>query len=326
MLHALVRAMKAVPTSCKGFVDKTRRGLIWHNIFARSVSNHTSVVKTSMASIHAAFALPLGFQRTRIVRTSNKGCLKRRATNLRACANENQRMVPILAVSMTEKGTILFPGGRTVIEVPLEDARRTSEAPNSEFGYISVDAWGSPLPIGTLAFVEEFSSKVSSNSALLSCTGIQRFYTASLAKESITADISPFGDVQLDDYIHEDQRLMSAAEELVRLTKKTGGYNDSMMRLAKRLYWFQGITNENNEQDALPELWYRASTREKMREILSFDLLEESASFTFMERRSLIESVDFSERLDLTINKLEPYIKEMSAKAAIASAFGDQLP
>lgn len=251
-----------------------------------------------------------------------------------ACASDAERRIAIVAVPMTAGGDVLFPGGSQMLSIRLEDAIRASKAANSEFGYVPINAWNDPSPVGTLAVVDEFEPKAADDSALMLCSGLQRFRLLEIDPDRTRGVIECFNDDPIEEErlpeVHQlEDELVKAMTEIVRLSIKISGEQDQQRQKAlaetlKRVEAFCG-RSEKHITNADIHHWFVQLTPDKRREILSFIVLD-LLSLSFMSRRSLMLGTDTEMRLKDALDALEPFLKELAAKGAIISALGKQKP
>lgn len=261
-----------------------------------------------------------------------------------------EREIPIVSVSMTAGGEVLFPGTRLDVEVPLEAAMRASDAINSEFGYLPIDAWNVPSSVGTICVVDEFFSTTDENNnsgemVSLRAHGLERFRLVSLDDDRKTARIVPFSDTptreeDMDAVADLEGKLVESMQEIVRLTMKIGGENDmdethqrALNETLRRVEAFClrdcSASSTSTELESEPEnvdigileRWGSELNADQRREILSFAVLD-LLNLSFMSRRSLMMAVDTRQRLEDAIEAVNPYLKQLAAKGAILSALG----
>lgn len=241
-----------------------------------------------------------------------------------------ERQIAIVSVSMTAGGEVLFPGTRLDVEVSFEAAMRASDATNSEFGYLPIDAWNVPSSVGTLCVVDEFYSTSNygdDDMVTFRANGLERFRLVHLDDDRKTATIIPFSDAptapeDMDTVVDLEKDLMESMQEIVRLTQKIGGSGDmdethqralnETLRRVKAVCAQNTSTSssdleiepENGDADVdMVERWGGELSSDKRREILSFVVLD-LLNLSFMSRRSLMMGVDTRQRLEDALEAL----------------------
>lgn len=240
------------------------------------------------------------------------------------------RRIDIVTVPMTAGGDVLFPGGSQVLTISTADALRASEANNSQFGYLTVDAWGEPSTVGTIAVVDEFEAHGSDDTALVLCTGLERFRVVSLDDDSTFGTVKcfcddPTSEELLSEVVEQEDRLVKAMTEIVRLSIKISDESDERRQKAlaetlKRVDAFCGPNGGKTPENLLHH-WILELDPHRRREILTFIVMD-LLSLSFMSRRSLMLETDTAARLETALKALDPFLKELAAKGAILSALG----
>lgn len=240
------------------------------------------------------------------------------------------RRIDIVSVPMTAGGDVLFPGGSQVLTISTADALRASEANNSQFGYLPVDAWGEPSTVGTIAVVDEFEAHGTNGTALVLCTGLERFRVVSLDDDSTFGTVKCFCDdptpeEYLPEVMQQEEKLVKAMTEIVRLSIKISNESDERRQKAlaetlKRVDAFCA-PDEGNASENLLHHWILELDPNRRREILTFIVMD-LLSLSFMSRRSLMLETDTQARLETALHALVPFLKELAAKGAIVSALG----
>lgn len=266
--------------------------------------------------------------------------------------NENEddsvgivRDLPLIALSMTAGNDVLFPGCHQVVNLDEDTAKyvtslvTAAETETQEFVYIPLNAWGDAGTVGTVAVVEdiapsldatdEFATKgnVGEGGRMIICSGVARVHVHSISDDMRTARVEMFNDdVPTDEKLTEienlEQQLVSAMKDIVTLTIKISDDDQHTREKAledtlKRVESF--YTQNGNVQDT--DFWMMQLSPTLRRELLSFIVID-MLSVSFMDRRSILEGTDTANRLEIALQGLEPFVKELAAKGAILGALG----
>lgn len=243
------------------------------------------------------------------------------------------RDLHLVALSMTAGNDVLFPGCIQSLTIDNTTAKRVineiAELEPPEFAYITLNAWGDPASVGTVAVIEDLSYEPTKNSTLV-CNGTARFRVLSVSNDMTRARVEIFNDEiptddRLDDIVDLERKLVTALRDIVTLTIKISDDDDHTRQraLADMLKRVESFCEKNN--DETPSHWIMELGPDVRRELLSF-LVVDMLSVSFMDRRGILESTDTAERLDAALKGLEPFVRELAAKGAIVGALGRDAP
>ncbi|KAI0565817.1 ATP-dependent protease La (LON) [Gracilaria domingensis] len=261
--------------------------------------------------------------------------------NVRACTSSTQaseedvRKLCVLALPMTSGADVIFPGGSQLLSVSHEAAdrllRTVCESDPPEFVFVCVNAWGDPGEVGTLCIIDDVHIDPSQEKATILCTGISRLHILKLDEHMQTAHVEVFNDDEptpdsLESISEKEQHLVSTMTQIVQLSIKISEGKDEHKRALndtlRRVRAFCGQMDEEEGQKLL-QPWILKLSPHLRRELFSF-IATDLLSISFMDRKRMLTSTDTGERLELALQGLEPYVKELAAKGAIASALGQQ--
>lgn len=290
-----------------------------------------SICKSALLK-YKVFPPRLATNRSVPFRSTDPTCASAADTGLPDEIESPIRDLNLIALSMTAGNDVLFPGCCQSLTIDEVTAKRViaeiAELEPPEFGYITLNAWGDPAPVGTVAVIEDLKYKPTENSALI-CNGIARFRVLSISNNMTRARVEIFNDEipvdnQLDHIIQLEQQLVTALRDIVKLTIKISDDGDTHQHaLEDILKRVESFCEENN--DEVPAHWIMKLGPDLRRELLSF-LVVDMLSVSFMDRRGILESTDTAERLDAALKGLEPFVRELAAKGAIVGALGKDTP
>lgn len=255
------------------------------------------------------------------------------------------RELPLLALSMTAGNDVLFPGCHQVVNLDEDTAKYVTSlvtaggTETQEFVYIPLNAWGDAGTVGTVAVVEDIApsldatdesdmkGEVGEGGKTIFCSGVARVHVHSISDDMRTARVEMFNDdVPTDEKLTEienlEHQLVSAMKDIVTLTIKISDDDQHTREKAledtlKRVESF--YTQNGNVQDT--DFWMMQLSPILRRELLSFIVID-MLSVSFMDRRSILEGTDTANRLEIALQGLEPFVKELAAKGAILGALG----
>lgn len=136
--------------------------------------------------------------------------------------------------------------------------------------------------------------------------------------------------------------LVQTMKDIVRLSIKTLNpenpeRQDALQETMKRVeaFWskVEDVDSEESAADTMNDAaglmtegrllhhWVGAADKHRRRELLSFVLLD-LLNLPFMHRRELLTTTNTRKRMQQALDALDPYVKELAAKSAIASSFG----
>lgn len=244
-------------------------------------------------------------------------------------SNSIIRDLHLVALPMTAGNDVLFPGCNQPLTVDCVTSQRVmNEIVNldpPEFAYITLNAWGDPSTVGTIALIEDMKYSPSEDSTLI-CSGISRFRVLHLTNEMTRARVQIFNDdipagSRVDSIIDLEQRLVAAMKDIVTLTIKISDDDDQTRQhaLEETLKRVEAFCGEDNGESSTH--WIMQLGPNLRRELLSF-LIIDMLSVSFMDRRSILESTDTAKRLELALEGLDPFVRELAAKGAIVRALG----
>lgn len=240
---------------------------------------------------------------------------------------------------MTSGGDVLFPGATQQVTLSGDAAMKlledVCESDPPEFGHLSINAWGDPASIGTLAVVENVT--LAGGDANLLCTGLKRFNVLHLAEDHASARVEMFHDVMPDceeaNRIEMlEKQLVDAMTEIVRLSIKLSDNADEtkqqlLQQTLKKVEAFYSPENTDasqSEDSTILKHWLLKLEPHRRREVLSFIVID-LLSISFMDRKKIMSSTDTAYRLREALTCLEPFVKDLAAKGAIVSALGRNL-
>lgn len=244
---------------------------------------------------------------------------------------------------------MLFPGGSQLVQVRNNEAgvQSLQEAfllHPPVFAFATIDAWGSPSDVGTLAVIDEMRVGATEGDATVLCSGLGRWRRGQSGRvEELWDDAAREGD---EEKLKElDDRLVTSLMELVRLSIQVAGLDvgkemalEETMKRMQALVGSSGLDNdESGDEDAgdfesegggdgtsakVLQHWVdMRNDKSRRRELLSFITMD-MMNLSFMDRMALLRGTDTMDRLRAAEEVLEPFVKELAAKAAIQTALG----
>lgn len=242
---------------------------------------------------------------------------------------ETEQPLPILALPMTAGNDILFPGCGRVLTLNEASAQRVlseiTENDPPEFGYITLNAWGDPAPVGTVAIIDDFQY-VRDNKSILSCSGVARFRINSINREFTEAKLQVFHDDipsedGLDSLVALEKQVISTMKDIISLTiKVTDDKNHTRQRsYEETMKRIESLVADGDVESV--QHWMLNMNPNFRREILSFIIID-LLDISYMDRCGILESTDTADRLDAALKGLQPFIRELAAKGAIIGALG----
>lgn len=238
---------------------------------------------------------------------------------------------------MTSGADILFPGGSQLLDVGSDEALRllrdVAELQPPEFAYISINAWGDPGNVGTLAVIDDVQLIGFEEKATLLCTGISRFRVLHLAEDMKRARVEIFHDdhprpEEKVDLNQLEEKVVATMTDIVQLSIKISAERDESRHTAltetlKRVEAFCGKCDEQESRKLLQH-WIVELSPHLRTELLSFIVID-LLSISFMDRKNLMLSTNTGNRLAEALRCLHPFVKELAAKGAIISALGKDI-
>lgn len=237
--------------------------------------------------------------------------------------------LPVLALPMTAGNDVLFPGCNQTLKIDHATAQRVLndvlESETSEFAYVTLNAWNEPGTVGTIATVDDFQY-VPNGQSILRCSGVARFRLLEINETKSTARFKIFNDErpseeQLQKSEQLEERLVSAIQDMVTLTLKiSDDVNQTRQKaLEETLGRVKALSAGGTDSDV--HHWILDLSPDLRRELLSFIFIDK-LDVSFMDRRAILESTDTADRLDASLQGLEPLLNELAAKGAIIGALG----
>jgi hypothetical protein len=275
----------------------------------------------------------------------------------RCCAAPARVNAPVVRAPMTGGADVLFPGGSQLVRLVGNDAAVQSLCEASlcdppVFAFTTVDAWGAESPVGTLAVIDEMKVGSDGGEATVLCSGLGRWQRCKGGIEEVWDD--PPREEDAEELRELDEELVLSLMELVRLSMKVAGSDPGTeTALAETLKRMEALCakveagessgggggkEDGDEAGDLASVggadegtsvlmlqhWVGVRTNvNRRRELLGFITLD-LMNMSFMARTGLLESTDTKLRLQQAKEALEPFLKELAAKAAIVSAFGSE--
>lgn len=261
------------------------------------------------------------------------------------------RELPVIALSMTAGNDILFPGCHQTLKLDdeshddllrylnIKENVSEFEGCEIEFAYIPKNAWGDISDYGTIAIIEYYNV----TDKQIICSGITRFHVTAISDDMKHAKIRIFQ----DDHIEEEEEirnierlehdLISSMTDIVNLTLKINKGDDgvesnrtelALKETLKRMQLFYTQSNEGEDDedgdgdDDVERHWMMNVSSDLRRELLSF-IVVDMLSVSYMDRKNILQNVRTDERLQLALDSLQPFVKELAAKGAIVGALGN---
>lgn len=254
---------------------------------------------------------------------------------------------------MTGGADVLFPGGSQLVRLVGNDAavqslREASLGDPPVFAFTTVDAWGAESTTGTLAVIDEMKIGNNVGDATVLCSGLGRWRRQSDGAGLMELWDDPPREEDEEELRLLDEVLVLSLMELVRLSIKLAGTDpgketalaETMKRMEALCEKVEAGNLGNSDDDdgdgdpvsvggaeegtsvLMLQHWVGVrSDVNRRRELLGFITLD-MMNLSFMARSSLLESMDTKLRLEQAKEALDPFLKELAAKAAIVSAFG----